>query len=169
MFDFLVNLFTASAMLVHSIFGCCSHHAHVCEHGHEAEKCQHADDRSSNAESAEKNEATHSCGHHHHHSATSDTADATEEVTKSDESSEQCPHEPCDHSCDGDQCVFASQFDKVEPPASDQVSLVDLVSIQSACLATSGGQYTAKRHAEAEPTGMLTACRCRLITQTWLL
>lgn len=89
MLTYFVHILTVVAMLLHSIGGCCLHHAHERCSDHEQQVC-----------SVEKVQTT-SCRHAHHHD--SDHDESSEAPASSDETQTPCDG---DHGCDDQSCVY---------------------------------------------------------------
>lgn len=89
MLTYFVHILTVFAMLLHSIGGCCLHHAHERCSDHEQQVCP-----------AEKVQTT-SCSHAHHHD--SDHDESSEGPASSDETQTPCDG---DYGCDDQSCVY---------------------------------------------------------------
>ena len=168
MFDNFVNLFTAAAMLVHSVLGCCSHHTHACSHGLQTE--DHLSECREDSDATAKGSPHQGCCHHDFEPQDAPLADRAriDSLATGEQPSDGCPHEPCDHVCERQNCVFASQFEKVEVPSIDSASpgcsLTNrpALKLTACCFATN-------RTVEAGPAGWPACGRYRIVTQTWLI
>lgn len=155
MFQTLASILTMSAMLLHSILGCCSHHAHACEHGHSVETCP-ADHDAHGDDAADTQ-------HVHEHLAPADA----EPCGHGGEESDECPHQPCQHNCDGSDCHF-NQTVKVKTPTPDDVGEGFSAAFASVLLTPTAGHCPA-RSADTGPPGLSAACCCRPMMQVWQL
>lgn len=123
MMKFLASIATMSAMLLHSIIGCCGHHVHACEHEHVAVDCSSGQDE----------QPSGSCGreslHQEHHHAVQGESDGSRSgrncecdphdrrpVDESNHESHEHPHGPCELGCSDGACSFTPSS-KVKTPA----------------------------------------------------
>jgi hypothetical protein len=85
------SILTTVAVLIHSVLGCCLHHSHGCEFGHEHVVSTHADKHG---------------GHNHHHCHDDSHSD---ESTPADNHGDNHGDDHGDHEdCDEDNCSFIS-------------------------------------------------------------
>ncbi|MBI1315063.1 hypothetical protein GC176_27545 [bacterium] len=159
MFQSLASILTVSVMLLHSILGCCSHHAHACEHGHAVENC---------AAWHDGNEGEIAChGHQRHHGDEPDHGLAAHDDGHGDHESHECPHGPCGHECQGGNCTY-TQSPKVKTPAlADGRLWFPLSMVEQFVSALNGSLLPGQ--SETGPPDALATCCCRPMTQVWRL
>lgn len=136
MFNSFISTLTMITMLLHAVFGCCTHHAHACEDGHADGSC-----RGPVVESAQE---THHHGNHAgcdrpddaadigHHSAAKHSAACSghqpvqqDTVALNDVRGPLKPEHsdaPCRRSCEGHDCSF-TLASSVKAPSPDNVPL----------------------------------------------
>jgi len=156
MFRLLTQAMTVSAMLLHSIFGCCTHHAHACDHGHTVENC------AARHEAAEPASSRHDHGLHRHLD-TRPEHDADRHEHRSDD----CPHGPCSHECQNGDCMFTLSPRVKSPTPADGCRWFPL-AIAEPFLAVAAGPLFAAHAEPAPPDALATSCR-RTMTQVWRL
>ncbi|NQV23247.1 MAG: hypothetical protein HQ518_02670 [Rhodopirellula sp.] len=161
MFSNATSILTMMAMLLHSILGCCSHHAHACEHGLSVSGCQaEHHEHCREAEQADHIGHQHQGDRHDHHAPQSVVDD------HSDDSAGHS-HEPCRRSCEGGDCRF-TQSSQVKTPTPDEGRL----SAPAATPAVADSLIAAQVSAVCVDAGPLrdSAAGChRLMTQVWRL
>jgi len=183
MFRNVTSILTISAMLLHSILGCCSHHAHACEHGSSVGECavEHDEHHSDVAEAAhdEREDGDHEQGGHQncssvddhaqhgHGDVVHDTPMVAHEDGRGDDDSPQHPHEPCPQNCAGGDCSF-TQSSQVKTPTPDDGRLSFPVAA-TIVAATSIAGHVSAHHADAGPPGSVVPSRRRPMTQVWLI
>jgi len=167
-----------TAMLLHSIFGCCSHHAHACEHGEAVAQCQ--------AEHDEHRSEFPEVAHQDHHQAGHEGCSATPEESEhgcredshsgpqtahlddhEDRGSLPDPHAPCQQNCNDGDCRFTLSS-AVKTPAPDEGQLSFPASETTVCTAVCCAGLSARR-AGFEPSGMLPDRHARALIQVWRL
>ena len=170
MFSNLTSILTITAMLLHSILGCCSHHAHACEHGQFVGKCpvEHGEHDSRSSEAAHADEE-----HADHHACADAGRDADEPLEAECESGlgscgmPERSQDPCQQTCDGTDCSF-TQSSEVKTPAPDDGRLI----FPATTLLVSGvllaGCLSANPVDSSPPDGVAYCC-CRSMTQIWRL
>jgi hypothetical protein len=175
MFSNLTSILTMTAMLLHSILGCCAHHAHACEHGQSAEKCQavhvgHHADEAENARAGHPGEGhagctsqiddgNHGCRH---------DADGTQVSAHEEHDSSKHPQGPCQQNCDGGDCRF-TQSPEVKTPSLEDGRLC--CPSASAAFSMAPSVHFASEYFAADsgrPRTLATGC-CRPMTQVWRL
>jgi hypothetical protein len=165
MFRLLTRAATVSAMLLHSIFGCCTHHAHACEHGHAVENCM------ARHEAHDSVGTGHEHHSHRHHIVEHDRGPEHQAVADHDgdgeHESHECPHGPCGHTCQGDDCIYTLSS-KVRPPLPTEGSLWSPLAIAEPFVTSVTASLFPGR-AETGPPAALAACCCRTMTQVWRL
>lgn len=167
-----------TAMLLHSILGCCSHHVHACEHGESSARCQ--------AEHAERHSEVPEVGHVDHRGAGHETCSATPDESEhgchkdsqrrpqtvhlddhEDQSSQPDRHAPCQQNCDGGDCRFTLSS-AVKTPVPEEGQLSFPLSTSSVCVTVCCADQSAVR-ADSGPPGMLPDKYGRALTQVWRL
>lgn len=174
MFQSLTSILTMSAMLLHSILGCCTHHAHACEHGHVVEGCvagpdQHADHR------VELSDAGHEDHGHQDHGKNRDDGHehdrggltTADEDGHDDHESDECPHSPCGFDCEGGDCTF-TQSSRVRTPTPGDGGLWFPLAIAHEFVSPVTGLIHVDR-SDTGPPRASAACCCRTMTQVWRL
>lgn len=170
MFRSLTSILTLSAMLLHSILGCCSHHAHACEHGHAVENCAVGHD----GHEGEIVHHGHDHGHHRHHDDEGD-CDAEHGLAAHgdghvDDESHECPHGPCGHECQGGDCTYTQTSNVKTPAPADGGLWFPLPIVEQFVSALNGlNGLLLPGQAETGPPDALAACCCRAMTQVWRL
>lgn len=168
MFQSLTSILTMSAMLLHSILGCCTHHAHACEHGHVVEGCVAGHDEHE-SEHVEQSHEEH--GHDHQHGEKSehehDGVAVAHEDGHGDHESQECPHGPCGFDCEGGDCTF-TQPSKVKTPNPADSGLCFPVAITHEFVSSVTG-LVLKDRSDSGPPRALSACCCRTMVQVWLI
>lgn len=178
MFSNLTSILTMTAMLLHSILGCCSHHVHACEHGESSAQCQtvHVEHHSDVPEvghiahhevdheacSALSAESGHSCHEDSHSRLQAAHLDAHE-----DRGSLPDRHTPCQQNCDDGDCRFTLSS-AVKTPAPDEGQLSFPPSVNTVCAAVCCAELSAVR-ADTGPPGLLPDKYGRALTQVWRL
>ena len=169
MLQSLTTILTVSAMLLHSIFGCCTHHAHACEHGHTVEGCVVGHEE----HEAENEDHGHDHGHHRH-DGHEDARDAehglgvTHEGGHGDHGPHDCPHGPCGFDCEGGDCTY-TQSSKVKTPAPGDGGLWFPLAITHEFVSPVTGLLLLADRADSGPPRASVACCCRTMTQVWLI
>lgn len=174
----VTSILTMTAMLLHSILGCCSHHAHACEHGESTARCQaehdqrhpeglaagHVDDHEAGHEtcSATSDESEHGCREDSHSRPQTAHLDDHE-----DRGSLPDRHAPCQQNCDDGDCRFTLSS-AVKTPAPDEGQFSFPPSATTGCVAVCCAGLSA-RHATSGPPGMLPDEYGRALTQVWRL
>jgi len=176
MFRFLVTSATMSAMLLHSILGCCWHHAHSCGHDHAEETCLaeydgHADAGHSEHACAARHDLTDSDHAVHQHELTAELT-ATGPVLSAvpagcDCAVNTCPHAPCRHTCDGGSCAFTPVVE-FRTPVPDHAG-TGLCGLFAAAHVPPAARRLSLGTADTGPPGLSAACCCRPMTQVWRL
>ena len=128
----VTSILTMAAMLLHSILGCCAHHAHACEQVESAVRCQ----TEHNGLHAEVSEVAHDehrrAAHKDCHSAPRETVTHCRgmdhqvqepNLVGDDEVHEPLPHSPCQQSCDDGDCRF-TQSSVVRTPSPGEGQLI---------------------------------------------
>lgn len=180
MFQSMTSILTMSAMLLHSILGCCSHHAHACEHGHTVETCESGHDEHAGDRCERNADSEHGYQHegHIHRGAdgclheNSESVEHSEQLTAAELAHDHddvpaCPHGPCQHECAGDGCSF-TQTSEVRTPAPDDVGFALSGAFASVHSTPVSGGYSAE-FADAGPPGLSVACCDRPLLQVWRL
>lgn len=174
MFSHVTRILTMTAMLLHSIFGCCSHHAHACEHGESTAQCQaeHDEDYSEFSEvdhqaghescSAAPEESQHECHADSHCGLQAAQLDGDE-----DPGSLPDPHAPCQQNCDDGDCRFTLSS-AVKTPTPDEGQLSCPPSATTVCATVCCAELSAGR-ADSGPPGMLPDEHVRALFQVWRL
>ena len=173
MFQSLTSILTMSVMLLHSILGCCSHHAHACEHGHVVEGCVAGHEHESHL--VEHSDADHEVhGHQHHGEKRDDGYDHDHDgltVAHVDghdhHESHECPHGPCSFECVGGDCTY-TQSSKVKTPAPGDSGLWLPLAITNEFVSPVTGLILADRFDTGHPRAS-AACCSRTMTQVWRL
>ena len=178
MFSNVTSILTMTAMLPHSILGCCSHHAHAYEHGESAVQCL--------AEHDERHSEVHEVAHIAHHEAGHEACSATSEESEhgcredshsgsptahlddhQDRGSLPDPHAPCQQNCDDGDCRFTLSS-AVKTPAPDEGQLSFPASAATVCPAVCCAELSARR-ADSGPPGTLPDKCGRAMIQVWRL
>jgi hypothetical protein len=179
MFQFLASILTMSLMLLHSLLGCCTHHAHACEHGHVVEDCvagheQHKGHRAEIPEAGHEFEKAHGdhCEHHHGekrdgHEHDHDGLTAAHEDGHDDHESHECPHDSCGFDCEGEDCTYTPSS-KVKTPTSGDSGLSFPLAITHEFVSPVTGLILVDR-SDTGPPKACSACCCRTMTQVWRL
>ena len=173
MFQSLTSILTMSAMLLHSILGCCTHHAHACEHGHVVEGCvaEHDEHEGESAGHSDDGHGDH--GRQHHGEETDaghddhDGLTVAQEDGHDDHETHECPHGPCGFDCEGGDCTY-TQSSKVKTPAPGDAGLWFPLAITHEFVSPVTGLFIADR-ADSGPPRAAAACCCRTMTQVWLI
>jgi len=170
MFQSFTSILTLSAMLLHSILGCCTHHAHACEHGHVVEGCvvEHDEHESDHVDLLDEGHGHD--GHQHHGEKSEHDHDGlavAHEGGHGDHESQECPHGPCSFDCDGGDCTF-TQSSEVKVPAPGDGGLWFPLPIPHEFVSPDTGLILADR-SDSRPPKAATASCCRAITQVWLI
>lgn len=175
MFSKLTSILTTTAMLLHAVLGCCTHHAHACEHGQSAEECQvehdeHHSDEAEIAHSGEHGESHAGCSSHGHEmtNVCRDSADGTQIASPESHVPSQHPHEPCQQNCDGGDCSF-TQSHAVKTPSLDEGRLRCPAVCVLALSTIFVGNASVCRESDAGPPDALATACCRPMTQVWRL
>jgi hypothetical protein len=175
MFSKLTNILTMTAMLLHSILGCCAHHAHGCEHGSSADECH-----SEHVEHHEHaSDVAHSCHHEADDSACGSDADDAARESRGDINCQQQlahvghespphPEGPCQQNCDGGDCRF-TQSPEVKTPSLQDGRLCCPSAPAAFSLAPPFRFAAESLAAESRPPRALTTGCCRPMTQVWRL
>ena len=176
MFSNVTSILTMTAMLLHSILGCCTHHAHACEHGESVVRCQTEHDECHPEDfevarnlhqgavheachSAPKTSVTHCRGIDHQ---VPETFQADNE-----ESHESLPHSPCRQNCEDGDCLF-TQSSVVKTPSPDEGRLnFPVFAVADAGLP--GRTQASVRRADSRPPDTLAGECCRPMLQVWRL
>ena len=179
MFSNLTSILTMTAMLLHSIFGCCAHHAHACEHGRSAEEChaEHVEQHSEVAEIAQTGhlDASHQSQGHADCSSHGDDGNhgcrdaAGGKQIAADEERDSSPHPqgPCQQKCDGGGCSF-TQSAEVKPPSPNEGRLGFPASAAVLADVADLGHVSTFR-TDSGPPGKLVAICSRPMLQVWRL
>ncbi len=146
-----ISILATTAVLLHSVFGCCWHHAHAADHVTGLAETASGHGPVGHQCHAHSSRDTHHPGHVVHHQN-----DGPRE-----------PHAPCQRNpCDGDACHFAPTA-HIKVPGPDDSRLTDSTivarTVQPGCGTTVGCLPCV---APAEST---TRCYARVMTQIWLL
>ena len=180
----MTSILTTVAMLLHSIFGCCAHHAHACEHADPVAGCQaeHDEHHSSASEVAGASEVAHAENHgaaHDDCSTTSERAghDGHEVAPRFEEGRHSDSHEdggslphrhaPCQQNCDEGDCSF-TQPSVVKTPLPDAGKLSFPVIAATVSGLIGCAQASASRTDAGPPHARADEC-CRPMFQVWLL
>lgn len=172
MFQSLTSILTLSAMLLHSILGCCTHHAHACEHGHAVEGCVAGHDEHEGEHVGQSHDG-HGHDHHRNHGHDDDDGHEHDGLTVAhedghgDHESQECPHGPCGFDCEGADCTF-TQSSKVKTPMPGDGGLWFPLAITDEFVSPVTGFVLADR-ADSGPPRASTASCCRTMTQVWLI
>jgi len=167
----LVSTLTTLAMLVHSMLGCCSHHAHAdeCQTAHAL--CDHSEHESSQSDSEvgfEEDSEHKGCGHQHDESASENESSSAVDTTLCFCSHErgQCPHNQCDE----DDCRFVKTSVTATPrPGDDGKTAFAFLSIADLGLAQSLSEAARLEVVKSAP-GRWCADLCAApVTQVWRL
>ncbi len=162
MFRFLTTATTVSVMLLHSILGCCTHHAHACEHGHSVEECAVGD---------EADVARHSGDVHRHHVSERDYdaehGIAAHDGEHGDHESGECPHGPCGQECQSGDCTYTPSSKVKAPTPADGQVWFPLAVTAHLNAAIPGSRFPGR--AEVGFSDASAACCCRTMTQVWRL
>jgi hypothetical protein len=178
MFSHVTSILTISAMLLHSILGCCAHHAHACEHGVSVVECavEHGEHHSDVAEVAHDD---HEHGDHQNCSGADEHAEhghgnvdhgtpmAAHESGRGDHDSPPHPHDSCPQNCEGGDCSF-TQSSQVKTPAADDGQLSFPIAATIVAAISIAGHVSA-HHADSGPPGVVVPSCCRPMTQVWRL
>ncbi|MDA1163743.1 MAG: hypothetical protein O3B13_11630 [Planctomycetota bacterium] len=174
----LTSILTISAMLLHSILGCCWHHAHACEHGVSVGDCavEHDEHHSVVPEAAhDEHEAGdhQNCSgvdahaHHGHGNVDHDTPLVANEDGHRQDDSSRHQHDSCPQNCEGGDCSF-TQSPQVKTPAPDDGQLSFPFAAAILAGAPMAGHLSA-HYADSGPPGSPAASCCRTMTQVWRL
>lgn len=179
MFQSMTSILTMSAMLLHSILGCCSHHAHACEHGHAVETCDSGHDEHvghHRDRDVHKHGSQHQ-GHAHHADSgcrhkTSVTAEDIEQPLMAESEHEDrrlpaCPHAPCEHDCGSGDCSF-TQTSNVRTPTPDDAR-AGLSGVFASAHVTPMSVGISATFADSGPPGLSVNCCDRPLLQVWRL
>lgn len=186
MFNKLISTLTLSTMLLHSIFGCCTHHAHACDQSHAdgndpgaAAVLEHVDDehpahshsnhrRCSNHDREPGAEIDSSADHLPSTSSLDETVhhNAVENRT-SCHGTTQDSHAPCPQECDGRDCCF-TLASPVKTPSPEDVRLCFPLSAEVLAAIYSADVNVTDARDPGPPAGR-ASCRCRPMTQVWQL
>lgn len=175
MFSNLISILTMTAMLLHSILGCCAHHAHACEHGQSAENCQpehveHHADEAKNAPAVHLGEGHAGCTSRVDDGdrGCRDEADGTQAIAHDKHDSSKHPQGPCQQNCDGGDCRF-TQSPEVKTPSLEDGRLC-CPSASAAFSMAPSVQFAFEYFAadSRPPRALATGC-CRPMTQVWRL
>jgi len=171
----LTSVLTMTAMLLHALLGCCTHHAHGCEHGLSVEECQaeHVEHHLKAAEVAHaghSNEGHAGCSSHgndgDHESR--DDVDGMQVTVHEEHDSSSLPQDPCQQDCDGGDCRF-TQSPEVKTPSQDDGRLCCPSSLASFPMAASCRfAFEPLTKESGPPRALATGC-CRHMTQVWRL
>ncbi|MFT5328512.1 MAG: hypothetical protein ACI8P0_006425 [Planctomycetaceae bacterium] len=178
MFSNVTSILTLTTMLLHSIFGCCSHHAHACEHGESVAQCQaeHDEHRS------EVREVAHRDHHEAGHEGCSTTPEESEHGCRGDShsglqtahlddhevsESQPDPHAPCQQNCNDGDCRFTlSSAVKTPAPDEGQLSCPASATTVGAAVCCAG---LSPRRADSGPPGTPPDNCARALIQVWRL
>ncbi len=167
----LISTLTVLAMLLHSILGCCAHHAHAeeCQAAHAL--CNHSEHESTQSDSeVESDEDGKHKGCHHQH----DESDAdTESSSAVGTTVFCCSHEngPCpQHQCDDSQCRF-DKTSVTESPRPNDADAAPCILLAIADLGLGRSLSEAQCLAAIEsPLDRWCADHCAAsVTQVWRL
>ena len=105
-----------AVMLIHSVFGCCWHHAHSCACDHETQVSARMDSaalphRGGCTHRETPHQVRHSCAHHH-------TPPAITGQPPADQDQEPVPHR---HQCEHGPCTFVVDSGRIAIPDLDLV------------------------------------------------
>lgn len=174
MFQSLTTILTMSVMLLHSILGCCTHHAHACEHGHVVEGCVAGHDQHESHGAEHSGDGHDDHGHQHHgekrddgHKHDHDGLTVSHEDGHDDHESDECPHGPCGSECEGGDCTY-TQSSKVKTPVPGDGGLSFPVAITHEFVSPVTGLTLVDR-SDTGPPKACAACCCRTMTQVWLI
>ena len=178
MFSNVTSILTMTAMLLHSILGCCAHHAHACEHAESAVRCQAEHDESHCEDSAVAHNDHDETGHKACHAAStvavSDCRAVAHLVPETvevnvDEGRESVPHphQPCQQNCDDGDCRF-TQSSVVKTPSPDEGRLSFPVFAVADAGSMGRTQVSALRADSRPPDALAGECR-RPMLQVWRL
>lgn len=167
----MTSMLAMSAMLLHALLGCCWHHEHICDHGHNIEQCAADEGHDSNAvaDGHHHNEHGASCADadlpavaHHHATHLSVHHDGHE-----NHESPSCPHVPCQHNCDDGECRFTQGL-QVKTPAPDDANATGLMVLACGIVSPSTG-FVDAISAVGGPPDSAVASIGRPMTQVWRL
>jgi hypothetical protein len=147
-----ISILAMTAVLLHSVFGCCWHHAHAADH----------------VMGAEETASSHGHAAHHCHSHSGDDAHHPGHVARQQDDEPNEPHAPCQHSpCDGDVCHFAPTV-HVKVPGPDESRLTDSTAMVTGAVLLNSRKAVCYRPGVASAEAA-TRCYARAMTQIWLL
>jgi hypothetical protein len=153
-----ISFLAMTALLLHSIFGCCWHHAHADAHAIGA-----------NEAGPNHNDSQHvvPCAHHCHVSLDSDAEQLGHAAHHRDSNSPE-PHAPCQQDpCDGDVCHFALPL-HVKVPSPGESAFTHAAQTTAAVALSCAGQ--ADCYGPGAVSAHASTCCCaRTMTQVWLL
>lgn len=170
----LISSLTAFAMLVHSILGCCWHHAHATESQSGAAPCTHFEDGSSQSDSKpdSRKQTEHTgCGHEHDESEADHSNDTSSSAAESTDTNSSHEHGPCHHSqCDEGNCQFTKTPVSVTPcPDDGGVQLFVVLPLANLGRIGSNFGFTCLEVTQSPP-GSWCAQHCAApVTQVWRL
>lgn len=176
MFSKVTSILTMTAMLLHSILGCCAHHAHACEHVESAVRCQTEHDECHSEDSEVARNPHHGAAHKDCHSAAKTLVahcrGADHQVPETfqadnEESHESLPHSPCRQNCDDGDCRF-TQSSVVKTPSSGEGRL-NFPVFAVADSGLPGRTQASVRRADSRPPDSLAGECCRPMFQVWRL
>lgn len=153
MFSRVASLLALLPMLLHSILGCCWHHAHECV-------CISPSARAAcvaGIESVAEEEAGHTATRCHHHEHGAGVA--------GDQPAEPCPHSPCDE----ERCLFAStSLAAPQQVAALEWMLCSVFAVTADLPVPSGSLLSVSRDlVDGRPS--LPAQQRRALAQVWLV
>lgn len=151
-----------AVMLIHSVFGCCWHHAHSCACDHETQASTRTNSPAShNHRGCVHREVSHtvrhSCAHHHHHTHSVVTGQPL-----ADQDQEPVPHR---HQCDHGTCTFVVDSGRIAIPDLD---LVQPFIVDFECLMRPTAPQAIHEYRETHTFPGTAALRCAVL-QVWLI
>lgn len=173
-----------STMLLHSIFGCCTHHAHACDQSHADGNCPGAaavQEQADDEHTAHAHSNHPGCSNHNREPGPeieSSSADLpsnsalyqavachpVENRTICHDTTEDS-HAPCQQECDGRDCFF-TLASPVKTPSPEDVRLCFPLSAE-VLAEISGADVNVTNPSDPGPPAGQASCSCRPMTQVW--
>ena len=158
MFRWTVSALTMIAVLLHSVLGCCSHHAHA----DSAETACGCVDRTPDGGRETVDSETHACDHLHE--GESGDEDCERESARVVVGHDQHQHDDCRE----EACRYLTS-PQVKLPKADVLLPLDVLPLVQPKLAASPAWSFLRQSPDASPSGHSPGLRVHELTRVWLV